>query len=124
MSSVVDYKKCPRCGGVMYYEFNCRTGEEYGICDRCGANYGFEEDNESFGRCYIQFNNGVGRSFSLAEPVNDKVKSWYEEQIKREDVDPDKSYLMAWDTVKKEIVVVYGNDPGSYDDSFATEDIS
>ena len=117
MSSVIDYKKCPRCGGVMYYEYNCRTGEEFSVCQRCGASYGMNEKT-SYGRCLIWFKRGAGQSFSLAEPVNNKIKKWYRKQLKRDDVDPDRSYLMAWDPDEEEVKLIYGTDPGLYEDEF------
>lgn len=36
MSSVQGAKMCPKCGGVMFYEFNCNTSEEDRLCTRCG----------------------------------------------------------------------------------------
>ena len=36
MSTVFDTTKCPQCGGVYTYNFNCNTQEEYGSCISCG----------------------------------------------------------------------------------------
>ena len=36
MSSVIGEKKCSKCGGSMFYDFDCRTQEEYRMCSRCG----------------------------------------------------------------------------------------
>ena len=36
MSSVQGEKECPKCGGVMLYDFNCGTIEEHSTCCRCG----------------------------------------------------------------------------------------
>ena len=117
MSSVIDYKKCPRCGGVMYYEYNCRTGEEFSVCQRCGASYGMNEKTP-YGRCLIWFKCGAGQSFSFAEPVNNKIKKWYRKQMKKDNVDPDRSYLMAWDPDEEKVKLIYGTDPGLYEDEF------
>ena len=37
MGSVVDYIKCPKCGGVMFTDYNYNNGEEYRMCRRCGT---------------------------------------------------------------------------------------
>ena len=66
----------------------------------------------------IWYKRGAGHSFSLSEPVNKKIKRWYRDQMKKDDVDPDKSYLMAWDPDEEEIKLVYGTDPGLYEDEF------
>lgn len=36
MSTTFGTTKCPQCGGVYTYNFNCRTQEEYGSCISCG----------------------------------------------------------------------------------------
>ena len=118
MSSVIDYKKCPRCGGVLYTEFNCRTYEEFSVCNRCGINYTTEGEKPAFGRCLIYSKKGIGHSFSFAEPIDRKIKKWYSKLMKDKNIDPDRSYLMAWDPEKKEVVPIFGNDPGLYEEEF------
>lgn len=37
MGSVIDYLKCPKCGGVTFTDYNYNNGEEFRMCKRCGA---------------------------------------------------------------------------------------
>lgn len=36
--------------------------------------------------------------------------------MKREDVDPDRSYLMAWNPDDEEVKLIFGTDHGLYED--------
>ncbi len=135
MGSVIDYKKCPQCGGVVYDEYYYKSGEENAVCLRCGrwADVRLPTDEkelakdpekirylvskgEGLGRCTIAFTNGVSRSFSLGEPYSEEIEKWYMEAMKDENVDPEKSYLTRWDAETGQLVVVHGKDPGLYDD--------
>ncbi len=135
MGSVIDYKKCPQCGGVVYVEYYYRSGEENEVCLRCGrwaevrlpmndeelaqlpeGNRFLVSKGEGLGRCAIAFEGGVSRSFSLGEPYSEEIEKWYMEAMKDENVDPEKSYLTRWDAETGQLVVVHGKDPGLYDD--------
>ena len=134
MGSVIDYRKCPQCGGFLYNEWYYKTGEEFEHCNRCGRweeiRFPENEDEKKlvdqsgllkksatgFGRCLIMFTSGFGHSFSLSEPYSEEIEKWYTETMKDKEVDPEQSYLTRWDEETGKIVVVHGKDPGLYDD--------
>lgn len=140
MGSVIDYKKCPQCGGLVYNEYYYKSGEESEVCFRCGKWYDrrFPRDEEEakltekgeyvinsgdgLGRCTIHFKSGVGHSFSLGEPYSEDIEKWYQEAMKDAEVDPEKSYLTRWDAETGQLVVVHGKDPGLYEDQVDEED--
>ena len=143
MGSVIDYKKCLQCGGVVYDEYYYKSGEENKVCFRCGRWAGVRlptndeeraqvpegsryliSKGEGFGRCTITFTNGVGRSFSLGEPYSEEIEKWYMEAVEDENVDPEKSYLTRWDAETGRLVVVHGKDLGLYDDEIGGEEAS
>lgn len=141
MGSVIEHEKCPQCGGVVYHEYYYRTGEETQFCLRCGrwAKVLLPSSEEEqakllpgeklltrkgrgLGRCCIQTTAGVGKSFSLGEPYSEALDEWYMRTMKEDGVDPESSYLTKWDARTSRVIVVYGNDPGLYDDEFGTKE--
>lgn len=136
MSSVQSYERCPQCGGSYFTETNCRTLEEYKICDRCGKTeqYFLIRDDESnavldengapkylsknkdgYGSMLFVMNNGVSTMCSLQEPFDLKeTKAYYLRQLENPDVNKEKSYFTYWDVENKKIVAVFGDDPGEY----------
>lgn len=136
MSSFIDYRMCPQCGGVAFNEF-CSSGEEFEYCFRCGrwSEYRFPDEGEKeydsgfvdesgagLGRCMIMSTSSVGKFFSLSEPYSDDIEKWYMETMAKEDVDPENSYLTRWDEETGQAVVVHGKDPRLYDDFEKEED--
>ena len=141
MGSVIDYKKCPQCGGVVYDEHYYKTGEEKEFCFRCGrwSEVRFPTNDEELaqvpedsryllskgdglGRCMIAYANGAGRTFSLSEPYSEEIEKWYMDAMKDENVDPERSYLTRWDAATGRLVVVHGKDPGLYEDEIGDEE--
>lgn len=134
MGSVINYYKCPQCGGIVYNDWYYTAGEEYENCSRCGrwAEIRHPENDEErklvdksgllhrsgmgYGRCSIMSVNGVGRSFSLSEPYSEEIEKWYMDAMKDENVDSEGSYLTRWDEEIEQLIVVHGKDPGLYDD--------
>ncbi len=130
MSSFIDYRMCPQCGGVAFNEF-CSSGEEFEYSFRCGrwSEYRFPDEGEKeydsgfvdesgagLGRCMIMSTSSVGKSFSLSEPYSDDIEKWYMETTAKEDVDSENSYQTRWDEETGQAVVVHGKGPGLYDD--------
>ena len=44
----------------------------------------------------------------------EEMKKDYLKTLESPDVDEEKSYLICWDAEEKKIVVVFGDDPGTY----------
>lgn len=142
MGSVINYEKCPQCGGIVYDEYYYKSGEEKKICFRCGkwldvhlptndeefaqlpegSRY-LVSKGEGFGRCSIAFTGGVSRSFSLGEPYSEKIEKWYMEAMEDEKVDQEKSCLTRWDAETGQIIVVHGKDPGLYEEICEEENV-
>lgn len=114
MSSAIEYKECPRCKGVMFYELDCNTQEEYSFCIRCGLSYSQGEEEESFGRCQLAGKKGLAQSFSLEKPIDEDFKKWYSEMMEDSEINPEDCFLMLWDSEKKEVVPIFGKDPGTF----------
>ena len=53
MSSVISHEKCPRCGGVLSIEFDCRTYEEWKGCSRCGRRDGWHYIRDEEGNAVL-----------------------------------------------------------------------
>lgn len=138
MSSVQDYEKCPQCGGVCVVEFDCRTYEEYKFCHRCGKTEEYSivrnddgepvldekgapeyitKDNMGYGCIFLSGKKGVSTSYSFNEPYDiEEMKAYYLKTLENPDIDEETSYFVYWDTEKKEIVMLFGYDPGTYRD--------
>lgn len=56
MSSVSEYKKCEQCGGVVYEDYNCRTGESYSSCKNCGKTRVFYLERDAEGEPLMDIN--------------------------------------------------------------------
>lgn len=138
MSSVTDYEKCPQCGGIYVVDFNCRTYEEYKFCHRCGKTEEYSmirdandkpvldekglpkyesKENDGYGSIRIAGKKGISTCYSFSEPFDlEELKNDYLRTLESSDVDEEKSYLIYWDAEEKKIVVVFGDDPGTYRD--------
>lgn len=138
MSSVQGYKRCPKCGGVIFYEFNCRTMEESRYCMRCGFKQRwFLQRNEDgsvvknsegkmimdysemvgYGTAYLDYKKGFGARYSLEQPLSDEAKKEFLEAIKGDDVKEDTSYVIAFDPETRILTAEYGSIPPGYDES-------
>ena len=143
MGSVIDYIKCPRCSGAMCVEFNYRTQEVWEACQRCGRRGGWhylrdesyavikdehgefkkEFDNvPGYGTAFFQCKHGVGVGYALEHPADEELKAAFFEEIKREDIDEEKSYLTVWDEETNSLVLLHGTMPPSYDEMFSEEE--
>lgn len=137
MGSVQDMKKCPQCGGIYHTDYYYRSGEEYRHCFRCGRKESWtlvrdEERNpvldndgkftmdyklqEGFGSARIEFVNGLGQLWSFSEAVNQDIKNAYLKATETPDANKEQCYLSSWDPEKKEVVMLYGNMPETYDE--------
>lgn len=136
MSSVTDYEKCPQCGGIYVVDFNCRTYEEYKFCHRCGKTEEYSmirdandkpvldekglpkyesKENDGYGSIRIAGKKGISTCYSFSEPFDlEEMKKDYLKTLESPDVDEEKSYLICWDAEEKKIVVIFGDDPGTY----------
>ena len=138
MSTVSDYIKCDKCGGIMHTDFNCHTFEEYSLCFRCGKymSYTFKYDrhgnvkkdknnrpiyeNKSlpgYGCIALTFKNGIGQIAALDKPLSKTLKRHFLREIEiNPDVNKEESYLTYWDDKEKQVKVFYGKMPEKYDD--------
>ena len=137
MSGFQDYERCPQCGGMCLVDVNCRTHEEYKFCERCGKTekYYIRRDNDSnivldengtpeyieeksggYGCITIVMNKGIPSTYALRDPSDlKKMKAEYLKELEKPYVNKEKSYFTYWDTEKKQIVAVFGDDPGEYE---------
>ena len=142
MGSVIDYAKCPQCGGVVCDDYYYKTGEKYYHCMRCGrwgsvklprtdkekaqlldgSKY-LVSHGDGYGRGYIAAKNGASMSFSLKEPYSEEIEKQFLEAMKDKKVDVESSYLTSWDTETQQLIVVHGRDPGLYEDVMKDGDI-
>lgn len=146
MSSFQDYEPCPQCGGICFVDFNCRTHEEYRFCERCGKTekYYIRRDDElnaildengapeyvdeksgGYGCITIVMNEGVSTVHSLDETFDlEKMKANYLKKLEDPKVNKENSYFTYWDSESKQIVAVFGEDPGEYGQWVASVDAS
>lgn len=137
MGSVISTEKCPQCGGMYTRDYYYRTGEEYCHCARCGRHeerFIVRDENrnpvldangqckaehnllEGFGSVRIAFKSGVAQISSLTQPVDQEVKDWYLKVIEDPEVEKEDCYLSSWDPEKKDVVMIYGKMPETYDE--------
>lgn len=137
MSSVVGYRKCPRCGGVMSTEFNCKTFEEWAACKRCGRREGWhyarddegnvfrdsdgnpivENDNiEGYGVANLEFD-GCGVYWPMLKIGDEELKAaFYEEIANNPYVTKEECYLTVWDDASQTVKAEYGTLPMLFDE--------
>lgn len=135
MSSVQDYEKCPQCGGVYAVDFDCRTFEESKFCPRCGKEEYYihaddkgepvldengklkyiSEDCDGCGCICVAHNKGILNYYPLEATIDlEELKTTYLETLENPDVDAERSYFTYLDIEKKDVVVLFGEDPGLY----------
>lgn len=134
MSSVIGEKKCPKCGGGMFYEFNCRTQEEYRACFRCGFTQEWKlrrnEDGTvktteegkwigdyveaiGYGVVLLMRKSGVGRRYFLEKPLTDDEKASVLKDLQAENMDSS-SYAVLFNPESGEFTPLFGEIPGEY----------
>ena len=142
MSSVIDYIKCPQCGGIMHTDFDCNTTEEYRMCHRCGKIQSYtlkRDDNHKIifdenkqviwqekdldGNGCVCFDFGsIAQISSLENPVDDNIKKQFDEELKQnENLIKDKCYFTYWDNNDKKVKSYFGKIPELYDEEFGGE---
>lgn len=137
MSTVFDFNKCPRCGGVYYKEFNCRTQEEWRSCNRCG--YGEQwfllRDDEGelildenkcpqmqykelsgYGIACVEYKSGGGRIVGLDKPLDEKMKDDFFTAICDASINRHASSLIAYNPETKKLEAIFGEMPESYEE--------
>lgn len=137
MSSCIDYEKCPRCGGVLHAELNCRTLEELKSCSRCGRRKGWyyvrdeegkvipigdgeyqreTEDLTGFGVAYLQFDR-VGICYPFGIPDDKELKeAFYQELQNNDKIIKERCYLTVWDDELGDVRAEYGAVPETFDE--------
>ena len=142
---VLTYNKCPQCGGVYTTEFNILTREKDTFCQRCGKSVYYpivknndgepvldedgepkylEEANDGYGIVRVATNDDMFTYCRINKPLNlEEAKANCFEILGDPFVDKSRSYFTYWEAEKKDIVVLSGYDPGTYEDFIDTEDI-
>ncbi|MBQ7898409.1 MAG: hypothetical protein IJ307_00985 [Bacteroidales bacterium] len=142
MGSVIDYVRCPQCGGTYFRDYKYRTSEEYCSCVRCGKTDRWfikrddagnaclddagkpqyvEESHTGYGVAYITGNKGVGRILHFIEPVNEQTKDAFFETLSTvPDIDKAKCYLTSWDDEKGEVIALFGSIPPLFEEEMGT----
>lgn len=132
MATVQSYESCKKCNGVMMYNFNTRSGEEHGMCFRCG--YGFKylmvrnddgeiqfeeidgkkvpkmklDESGSYGIIYLSIGEeGFGQYSTPTEPI---IKEHLDEIIEtietNDEINKDRSFIISYENGKAK--AVYG----------------
>lgn len=134
MSSVQGEKECPKCGGVMLYDFNCRTIEEHSTCCRCGLRQHWvplwnedgsmkrNEDGDCIGDCketlgygtaFVVMQNGVGHLYAFDKPRTTAEKEDFMGKIRHDGV-AGSSYIVSFDPAAGEMTVLAGECPPDF----------
>ncbi len=137
MASVQDIVECPQCKGVYITDFNCHTQEEFRACMRCGLRETWELErdengktiydkdghttmkytkNMGYGSLRIAFKTGVAQTGAMLEPITDKDKEEYLKWIEEPEINKEDCYLVAWDSEKNDVVVIFGTMPQTYEE--------
>ena len=137
MSSVQGEKKCPKCGGTMLYDFNCRSMEERSTCYRCGfklywvalwnadgsiqtdededdAWVGKSKETPGYGTAFVMTKDDVGCLYAFDKPLTDIEKESFLQEIQQHGV-ADTSYIVTFDPASGKITVLEGECPPDYE---------
>ena len=138
MSSVQGYEKCPKCEGVRFTDFNCRTWEEYAFCKRCGYTYAHEirrfpggkaitrrsgvpfyknREKRGYGSMRLAEKEGVARIYGLSFLSVLWAKKTLRKFLQTEFADPERTYLYFWDWKTRSFKSFYGKTPPTYDEN-------
>ena len=134
MGSVVGETKCPKCGGVMFYDFNYRTQEEFRMCCRCGfiQEWKFRrnadgtaatdkdgkwiedyEETPGYGVVLLMPQSGVGCKYSFRSPLTEEDKAAVLKDLQAENMDSS-SYAVLYDPESGKFMSLFGEMPGDY----------
>lgn len=139
MGSVINYIKCPQCGGVMVCDFDYHSTEEFRWCKRCGKkqswyferdkNYKIvldenqkpipkEEDTFGYGYMFLVTRRGIGSGYCLEHPATQEDVETFLKSLEDEydAIDKRKCYFTYWDVESSTIKSHYGKIPGDYVD--------
>ena len=139
MSSVNDTIECGVCGGVKHTDFNCKSFEEYEICQTCGYSYTkkailtedrhyvldkdgkrtyeITENKNPCGVYYFAHKSGVGQLGSLKSDAKEEdiLKSFG--LTDTSSLDMDESYINYRNSKTGEFKLIFGNNkPLSYEE--------
>ena len=139
MSSVQGDKPCPRCGGVMWYDFNCSTQEEWRSCTKCGLSQEWRLDRDENGRVKCDDEHpwgieryheggvglvvttgfdGNGRSEVLTKrPSYRRIKQTIKEWENNPYIEKSECYIGLWNPKRHRVDVIYGKRQPSYDEA-------
>ena len=129
MGSCQSLDQCPKCGGIMVSNMNCRSAEEFRTCFRCGftqhwkparnpdgtpkvdAEGHFLDDVYSekigYGSARIRLAGGVGRLTTFNAPLTERERAEYLQLARREDLTED-SYAVTYDPESGELNALFG----------------
>ena len=146
MGSVIDYIRCPQCGGTYFCDYDYHTYEEYRSCSRCGKTESWEikrdehgnvcldetgkpqyieESHPGYGAACIMGKKGVGQILHFVEPVNEQAKESFLETLSMNpDIDKEKCYLTSWDEEKGEVAALFGNLPPLFEEEMGTTEVN
>lgn len=131
MSSVIGETTCPQCGGIMRYEFNCRTGEEIRQCICCGHSQswlllrdetgavkcdesgqclGDYSETPGYGTAYIVRKDGLGERYHFDHPISDDEITAFIQEI-QDNADPSQSYILTYSLDSGTLIPVLGMIP-------------
>lgn len=134
MSSVQGARKCPKCGGVIVYDMNCRTTEVYEMCLRCGyeqqcvlirnddgtvktdKNGDWLVDSQEsigYGTARLRYKSGIGRIYRFDKPLSEEERAGFMKEAQRPDMD-DSSYVVLFDPQSGAFTVLAGSLPEDY----------
>ena len=140
MSSVSSTEKCRICGGVKHTDFNCKTFEEWELCQKCGYSlsyqailteengeyildengkrtYRLEEDENPCGACYFTFKDGTSKFGPLSNDTKEEDVLGLFNLRDNSIFDLDESYIYYRNPETGEFKLLFGNkEPESYEE--------
>lgn len=134
MSSVQGMRKCPKCGGTLFYDMDCRTTEVYEMCLRCGyqqqcillrnddGTVKMGDDGEwlmdcketvGYGAARLCRKEGIGGIYAFENPLSAEDQAALIEDLHQPDTD-EGSYAVLFDPQSGSFTVLAGNLPEDY----------
>lgn len=138
MSSVQGYSKCPKCEGVCFTNFNCKTQEDYVFCQRCGYVYSHKLKRTRKGKVITRKNgypfykdkvkggygvmslvtkDGIARNYGLNFWTALWARNTFQRFLQTDTADPAESYLYVWDWKTRSHKSIHGKKLPSYDEA-------
>ena len=136
MASVQDIVKCPKCGGILITDFDCRTTEEFRICLRCGYSQSWvlrrNEDGSvvtdengkwcgdyfeqiGYGTLSLQSETGIGHIYNLTEPLSSEDKAKLTKSYESGEIESS-SYAVLFTPETGTLTALFGTIPPDYDE--------